>query len=487
MSAQPNDSLGYSILDAVNGSYKLPFQPYDFQRERIEELGHFDRSGWYAEPGCGKTLMSTVVALHKQIADPKLVTFVIMPPILINTWARWLNSIGGVSDVVTYRGTPKQRYELDLRRARFVLMSIQIFKKDYERLVKAFGNRSRLGIVDEAHSVKNVSSDNHRMVRDFFLGQHLMLLTGTPLSNPTDVYGYVKLISPLVYRSYQQFKNIHVAEQDFFGNVTEWRDLDLLQQNLLLNSCRILKEEVLTDLKQPIYTPLYYPLDPAHMRLYDRLMTEQLLEYEKSGKIIDATGANRLYHAAQQIICNYGHFADDDTKRSAAFDILDATLEELGIQKNGSKEQCSGKKLLAFSLYKMTNRQVVEYLADYGAVACYSEVGRAAQDRNIDRFLSDPTCKVLVAQPLSAGFGLNLQEVCSDVLFLETPVVPAHFHQGVARVYREGQRKTPTVRIAIAERTIQVVLHRRLLDKDALVNRIQIGFKDLKDAIYGEE
>jgi SNF2 family DNA or RNA helicase len=480
MSALLKSSHEFSILDEVNKHFKLPFQPFEFQRAAIEELGLFERSGWYAEPGCGKTLMSTVVALNKQLDNPKLVTFVIMPPILINSWARWLASVGGVDRVVVYRGTPKERNALKIKNARFILMSVQIFKRDIHRFEREFATRPRLGVVDEATSIKNTDSDNHRTVRDFFNGHGLLLLTGTPLSNPMDVYGYVKLIAPSVYRSLQQFKNIHVEEQDFFGTVTKWRNFDLLQTNLLTNSCRMLKEHVLKDLKQPVYTPIHYPLDEAHRRLYERLMAEQLLEY-KSGKIIDATSAIRLHHAAQQIVCNFDHFADDPSKRSAAFDILDAVVEELGLASG------SGKKLLVFSLYRMTNRKLVQYLSPYGAVACYSEVSPAQQARNIDRFLADPKCQILIAQPLSAGYGLNLQEVCSDVLFLETPVVPAHFHQSVARVYREGQRNTPVVRIGIAEGTIQTYLHRRLLEKDALVNRIQIGFEDLRDAIYGDD
>jgi SNF2 family DNA or RNA helicase len=476
--------LDLSVVEDVYERFDLPFRPFDFQAQEIERLGHLERSGWYAEPGCGKTLMSTVVALYALLREPRTATLVIMPPILINSWRRWLERIGGVEGVVAYRGSPAERAGLNVRGAKFILMSIQIFKKDYERLHRDLAGRPLVGIIDEAHSVKNVSSDNHRKVRDFFVGQRLMLLTGTPLSNPMDVYGYVKLVSPIVYRSAQQFRNIHVQEQDFFGTVTKWRNLELLQSNLLLNSCRILKEQVLVNLKEPIYTPVHYPLEPKHQKLYERLMREQLLEFE-SGKVIDATSATRMYHAAQQIVCNYGHFADDESQRSASFDVLDAVIDELGITPVKGTEPTSGKKLVVFSLYKMTNRKLLSYLSPYGAVACYSEVSRAQQDHGIDRFMTDPDCRILVAQPLSAGFGLNLQEVCSDVLFLETPVVPAHFHQGVARVYREGQRNTPNVRIAIAERTIQVPLHARLLTKDELVNSIQIGYKDLRDAIYG--
>jgi len=466
-------------VETVYEHYGLPFRPFPEQQEAIEDLGELDRIGLYAEPGCGKTLMSTVIALYKKLGDPKAATVVVMPPILLSSWYRWLKRVEGVGKVVLYKGTPKERAGLDLRDADWILVSMQIFKKDFSRLETELKDRPRIGIVDEATSIKNIGSDNHKKVRDFFAGNALMLLTGTPLSNPGDVYAYVKLISPMIYRSQRQFFNIHVEEQDFFGKVTKWRRLDLMKENLLTNSVRLLKEQMLKNLKTPIYVPIFYELDPSHMRLYRKLMEDQLLVLD-NGQKIDATSAARLYHAAQQIVTNLDTYSGDPDARAKAYDVLDNTIEELGID-NGS-----GNKLIVFGQYKQTNRKLVKYLNQYGAVACYSEVAPGQQSKNIDKFTDTKETSVLVAQPLSAGYGLNLQEACHNELFLETPVVPSHFHQAVARIYREGQPNTPVIRIAIAEGTIQQRLYRQLLEKDALVNQVQVGFKDLKEAIYGE-
>lgn len=477
MNAQTENFLSTYVVDSVNEHFKLPFQPWPFQADAINNLAPLKRSGWYAEPGCGKTLMCTIASLYQRLQTPGMVTLVIMPPILLDQWYKWMRGIGGVGKVVLYRGTPAERRAMPVKTADVILMSIQVFKRDWVQLYKDLGKRPKCGIIDEATSIKNAFSDNHKKVRDFFTGETLMLLTGTPLSNPGDVYAYVKLIAPHVYTTRKQFLNIHVEEEDYFGNIRKWRNLELLKTNLMLNSCRMLKEEVLINLKEPVYAPINYALSKEHQVLYKRLMDEQLLELQ-DGRNIDATSATRLYHAAQQIVCNLEHFSGGDD-RSIAYDLLDEVISELGM------DQGSGKKLLVFAQYKMTNRRLVEYLKPYGAVACFSEVSAANQARNINSFMSDPKCQVLVAQPLSAGYGLNLQEVCNDVLFLETPVVPANFHQAVARVYREGQKYTPVVRIGIAQGTIQELLHTRLLEKDELVNQIQIGFKDLKDAIYG--
>lgn len=478
-----DEVIPYAPFEEALEKYKLPFELHDYQMRAINYLCvGFDRVGLFAEVGCGKTVMATMLGLAWDTQQDY--TFVVVvPPILIKSWYRWLTSLQGIGSVLEYLGTPAKRRSLDVAEQKWIIMSMQVFKNDREHLKKQLGRFHLCGIVDEATAIKNTGSDNYKYTRDFFEGHKLMLLTGTPLSNPGDAYAYTKLKTPLIYRSKGHFENIHVAERDFFGNVSKWRELELMQGNFLLNSVRILKEDVLKHLKQPIYTPIVYELDPKHKELYNQLAEEQLLELESGGKI-DATSASRLYNCLQQIVVNWDHFTENLKHVSASLDIVDQVCDEVfgGVIDVSS---CNTNKLIIFSNYRMTNRKLTQYLSKYGAVAAYSDVTPKQQSLNIDRFLGDPTCRVLIAQPLSAGMGLNLQGVCSDVLFLETPLVPKDFHQAVGRVYREGQTKTPNVRIAIAAGTIQERLHRQLLHKDSLVNKVQIGFQDLKEAIYG--
>jgi SNF2 family DNA or RNA helicase len=470
-------------LQVVEKYYGFPFELRKYQVDAVNELAPLDRTGMWAEVGVGKTPMATAIALYKNIQQPKTQTIVLMPPILITQWKRWLESVDGIKRVLAYRGTPKERLEIKFKGFQFILMSIQIFKKDYIRLCDEFTEAMPLVlIVDEATSIKNSASDNHKAVRDFVnaRGATLSLLTGTPLSTPNDAYGYIKLLAPSVYRNKRHFDSLHVLERDYFENVVQWGNLDLLADNLMVNSVRILKEEVLPDLKQPIYVPIRYELDRAHMKLYRTLAEEQLLLLGDGGKI-DATTAPRLYNALQQIVVNWAYFSGDPGDKSQSFALVDAVMDEVGSDKNDQG------KLMIFSNYRMTNRALTEYLAPYGAVAFYSEVSQKQQGINLQRFVEDPTCRVAIAQPQSAGYGLDaLQYVCWDMLFLEAPIIPKDFTQAVGRIYRLGQKKPPTIRIGVAEGTIQVRLHEQLLAKDELVNKVQGGWKDLRDAIYGE-
>jgi SNF2 family DNA or RNA helicase len=318
--------------------------------------------------------------------------------------------------------------------------------------------------VDEAVSIKNVASDNHKAVHAFVtnLDATLMLLTGTPLTTPIDGYAYVKLIAPGTYRNLNQFENYHVASRDFFKKIDGWRHLDVLADNMKKNARRILKGDVLHNLPEVTINKVPYNLDPAHYALYKKLATEELLELESGGKI-DATSVSALFNALGQIVLNYGHFAEDENKVASGIELVEEILEELG--PNG--------KLVVFANYRLSNRLLVEKLAKYNAVAVFGDIPQAQQNKNIDRFIEDPECRVFIGQPQSAGSGVNgLHDVCSDMIFLEPPQTPSQLEQCIARLHRNGQRNGVHVRMAVAEGTLQAMRIQSLLEKETLIAKV---------------
>ena len=425
---------------------------------------------------CGKTATSIVIVLHKFLTGEATHALVLMPPILIDGWARTIREIPGLS-ALEYRGTPAQRKKLAIGSTDFTLMSYDIFKRDFDRIEACLYNHSVVTIADEATALKNIASQNHKKFIEFTSGKPRMLLTGTPLSNPMDGYAYCKMVAPGIYRNKRQFENIHVAARDFmFGNVLEWQHLDLLAENMKVNAARVLRQDVIDDLPEVTYTPIPYRLEGAHYRLYKQLAEEQLLVLSDGGKI-DATQSTALYNALQQIVVNYDHFADDPKKRSASFDLIDTVMEEL-----------EGKKLIVAANYRMSNNKIFKHLQKYNPRIIYG--GNTAKQNSdaVTDFKEDSTVQVLVMQPTSGGYGIDgLQQVCNDVLFIESPIVPRDFHQLVARVHRNGQKQRVNIRIAYALDTIQVHLHGRLLDKDELINTLVRGPEDLRKALYGQE
>jgi SNF2 family DNA or RNA helicase len=465
--------------ETVARDYTLPFDGYGYQKQVINGLAPLPRTGHYLAVGVGKTFTSTCCTLYKFAIGEADQAIVLMPPILMATWYRWLTSIKGLR-VLVYRGSPKERAAMDFSKYDFVLMSYDIFKRDSRRIFSAFDHSRTVLVCDEATAIKNVESKNYKAVQDFATDGHLMLLTGTPLAKIMDGYAYIALVAPTIYRGLQHYENIHIEEWDFFGAPVEYRHLDVLERNMRVNAVRILKEDVLTDLPQVTYTPLHYDLEEDHLNLYMKLAEEQLLEFN-DGSRLDATEATKLWHALQQIVMNYDYFSDDPENVSMGFRIIDQTMSELEADYGHQHG-----KLIVFTNYKQTSQHVTAFTQKYGAVAVYGEIPAGEQQTNIDRFVDDPTCRILVAQVQSAGYGLNLQDCCADVLFLEAPLSPIHFEQAVGRVYRNGQKRKVHVRVAIAQGTIQVHLSNILMSKDTLVNQVLRNYQDIRQALYGK-
>lgn len=454
-----------------------PFIPYDWQKEDITTLSQWDRVGIFEPVGAGKTFLATYLAL----AYNDEVRVILVQPVLIRQWVKWLKAIPGIGSVVAYKGTKKQRAAIDLSQHTWWVMSNGIFKNDFHKLLRLVEQpaRSVTVVVDEAHSIKNVESWMHKRVARFSIGQRLILMTGTELNSPMDSYAYVAVKTPGVYRSLGQFERIHIKEKDeYSGQVTEWQELELMNRNLYLQSVKRDKKEIHAHVPEARYFPVEYDLDPEHLALYNKLAEEQLLELEDGGKI-DATTAAALYNKTQQCVTDWDGFAGSPGHRPAIFDVIDNVIDEIDLGQPGAS------KFIIWTWFKSTTRTIKAYMEEKfpGQVAvAFSE---SDSTKETTRFMEDPQCIVLVAQPGSAGAGLNPQYVCWECLFVEVPTRTIPFTQASGRIDRDGQAYSANIRIATAANTIQVGLFQNLLENDALVQKVQGSVKSLRDLVYG--
>lgn len=462
--------------EVVEANFTLPahIKKHPLQVGVVNRTADLNNSGHWLDMGTGKTLVSTACALYHRIAFGNQLTLVIMPPLLIPQWGRWLRSITPAQRVVEYRGTPAKRKGMALD-GDFLLVGIQIFKKEYAKFVGAVAGKRFTLIVDEATMLGNIETNNHEKVFEIAVGQQQLLLSGTPLNKPIDTYALMKFTAPGTYRNLKHFESEHVEERDFYGLPTRYRNLDVLKSSLMINSERVLFEDMYSDTEEPLFIPFEYDLCAAHYKLYKRLAEEELLRLPDGGKI-DGTTANKLRHALGQIIVNWGHFSGVEGDTSDAVLMLQQTLDELG-----------DGKLVVFAMYRMTVAVLKAKLSKYGAVTVNSEVTPTQKEKNLQRFMSDPKCRVIVIQFVSGGKGLDgLQHVCNDAVFIEPCLQPRDFHQCVGRLKRMGQKKRVRVRMAIANRTTQVRGFKLLLDNDETVNEVIRNATDLRKAIFGE-
>lgn len=453
--------------------YGIPFIPEPLQVETINELAPLPNSGEWLDTGTGKTFVATACALYWKINTGSQ-TVVVLPPNLIRQWGKWLRLISPKLTITEYCGTPAQRKALSLD-SDFVIVGVQIFKKEYDRFVSHFQGKPYMLIVDEANLCANIDSDSHYKIFDFAIGHPQALLTGTPINKPGDAYGLLKFTAPGAYRNLMQFNNLHVEETDFHGLPCKWQNLDVLNEKVAINSKRILYSDMFKDAKVPHYIPEVYELEPEHLKLYNRLANDQLLRLPDGGKV-DATTANRLTHALGQIIVNRDHFSGVPGTKSTADNLIEQRLAQM-----------PDEKLVVFAHYKMSVAHLVSTFAKkYGAVGYNSQVTDRQKQRNLEQFIEDQKTRLIVIQYISGGKGLDgMQHVCNTCMTIEPCQQPRDFHQAVARLNRKGQRRRVRVYLPIADGTTQVRAFKNLLMNDSLVNQVIRTEAELREAIYG--
>ena len=244
------------------------------------------------------------------------------------------------------------------------------------------------------------------------------------------------------------------------------------------------------ELDEPIYVPIFYELDKAHMDLYRKLAEEQYLELE-SGGVINAGTGPRLYNAVQQIVMNWHHFSGRPQHQSAGIRLIEMVLEEIDACYRDGKNRLVSRlkrdgKLLVCANYRMTNRYLTEYFKDFGAVAFFSDVSPRNSSRTMTGSSTTRLAEWRFCKRYQGGSVSMISSGCARICCLcEAPVIPMHFTQVVGRIERTGQRGRPLLELVSLKGLSKCRLHDDLLHRDQLVNRIQGGWVDLKDAIYG--
>jgi hypothetical protein len=457
----------------VVADLSIPFKPAPLQIEDAISAVIAGRFALLYEVGVGKTVTATLAATALD-SEYKIV---ICPPIILDQWREWLNDIG-IKDVSIYRGA---RRTVDMLDHHWVLMSHAIFRDSFEVIKARLAQRDATLIVDEAQALKNPQSKLFKCVNQFVApDRHLLLLTATPTSKPEDTYTYIKLKTPTLYRSWGHWQNLHVLDRDIFGTITKYQNLEMLADRFAMQSVKRTKRDVFGDVMEPIYQRMPYELDPKHYKLYVRLAEEQLLLLANGDKI-DATTAQRLRHALQQIVVNYGKFSGNPEDRSRAYDIIDQVIEEVDPMDK------SKSKLVIWTYYVSTSESVTAYLKQkFGDRAVVAAYGKVNSQKAIDAIMKDSEARILVAQPSSCGVGLNLQHVCWENLFIELSTTPMQVRQATGRTDRINQKNRPTMRFAQALKTIQIKLFNDLLANDDLVTQVERNLTSLRQEIFGE-
>ena len=482
---------------------KLSMVPRAHQVVGLNRMLANSRFGLFDDPGTGKTFPLQAKAAY--LASQGMKTMVLMPPILLGQYAQTLQeSFDSPERFISWhvlQESPAKREELYKQWDQegwpdLLLLTYELFthitklrKGEKRRNWLAWKLRETYTVVDcdEAHALCGATTDKHETLQ-WHLGDEsesmLTLATGTPMpNNPLNAYGLIHFLQPKAYKDFNQFARLHGVYETIHlkepiitkkGKEIRTRDilsgyqkLDEIRRHLYARGRRVIKEQVLS-LKEPQIIEVPVNLSQEHMAVYKKLERERIIELD--GEIIaGGLQAQQVRQGLLRIVTNPEAFCPEGTK------IQNNVVGQIKniIQTNNNAlptDEGFPNKIIIFCNLRATARFLAEKLQDYGAEILNGETSNKEKVRQ--KFLTDPACRVLVANPESAGVGLNFQHISCVAIFAEPTSVPGEFKQAMERIWRSGQEWVCLVYILRAIGTIAPMATRLMLEKAEDVNKV---------------
>jgi len=349
-------------------------------------------------------------------------------------------------------------------------------------------------VCDEAHYMKNPKTLRTRQVLggtsrkpgdriDPIPARRKVFLTGTPIVNrPIELWPIVK--SAGVFTNWKHYVERYCsARQGRYGwEVGGASNLPELQQKLRSTiMVRRLKKDVLTDL-------------PAKRRQVIELPANGCTEYiaaewkawEKQKEIIDRlqtavelskASENPSDHAEAVKRLRAGITAAFTEMAKARLETARAKLPYV-IESLKDSIENSGK-VVVFAHH----HEIIDTLFDEFKDQAVKLDGRdklTDRQTSVDRFQNDPEVKLFIGQMQSAGVGITLT-ASSHVIFSELDWVPGNLSQAEDRTHRIGQQNSVLVQHLVLEGSIDAVMARRIVQKQAVIDRALDRQFEVKD------
>jgi hypothetical protein len=432
------------------------------------------------EPGLGKTAQA-LLAAEAADAFPLLV---VVPNVVKTNWAReaGLWTPGRSATVVHGDGHTVDGF------SDIVVVNYEVLDRHVGWL-GSFGFRGM--VVDEAHFIKNKSSQRSRHVlqlseriRSRAVRPLLMALTGTPLINDIEDFlaiweflGWIDEREPRAELMQALEENgLTPAEADFYPAAR--------QAVIDLGIVRRRKVDVAADIPARRVADLPVELEGAlgrSIRDAERVLARRLVKRYRSALEARDPGAvvTGIDHELVRKVARWERQDTDDAKTE---DNVFTMMRRIGQAKAGLAADYAAQlarsvgKVVFFAKHVDVMDAAEETFAQRGIgyVSIRGDQTARARQKAIDAFTSDPDVEIVVCSLMAAGVGLNLQ-VASNVVLAELSWTDAEQTQAIDRVHRIGQDQPVTAWRIIAAQTIDARIAELIDEKAGLAARALDG------------
>lgn len=452
--------------------------PWQHQLEAMRRAARVPEYGLFFEMGAGKTA-TLINILRQKFNDSKKIlrTLILCPPIVIKNWQEewYRHSKIEKREVALLVGSQAQRIKtLTEGKARVYVTNYEslLMGDLFERLLSW---RPEALVLDESHKCKDPKAK--RSKNAYLLAKVSTLrylLSGSPILNSEmDIFQQFKILDrgETFGTNYFSFRktyfmdlNAGMPKQRHFP---KWVIIpgmrEKLNELIFKKAMRVEKKDCL-DLPPLVKIPYRVGMSDEQKRLYRQMKDDYLTWIETQPEKLDPVVATLAITKALRLMQITSGFV----KTAEGQEILlkntpkEQALREL-LEEHGPRS-----KILVWAVWKVNYGQIAQVCRDLGLgfVEIHGDTPATERFKAIELFNGDPSVRVLIGHPQSAGIGANFTASDLSIFYSRTFRLEDSL-QAEARNYRGGSEiheKVTRVDL-LAEDTIDELVVERLASK----------------------
>jgi SNF2 family DNA or RNA helicase len=444
--------------------YQFKTKPYQHQIIGLETLLRYRRFGITDEMGLGKT--KTAIDFIDYMFEQEKVKKVLVVCSKSLKWS-WKEEFALHSkyNLVQVIANDKKERLKDIRSINNFSEVVYIATYDTVRLEIENLKKIQWDIIvlDEVQKIKNHKALRTKAIYNLN-SSYKVFLSGTFVANkPEDCWSPIYWVRPDLIGSYYGFLDKYCVMGEY--GIEGYKNLDQLKKIIAEVTLHRTKAECL-DLPAKIYRNVPVELGVEQRKLYNKMRDDMVIRLQAMDEqeyIYEA--GNILVQLLRLVqLASNPRLLDGVDVDSAKFEVVDDLLEEC---------MTNGNKVIIWSSFvKNIDYLWYTYKDRYGAEKIYGNTSEEDRKKIQDRFKNDSSCRLLIANPATAGEGLNLQSA-NTAIFVDRTFSKTHWLQAQDRIHRIGQSKTCEIITLTGIDTIDEYVAKSLREKQEVADFLE--------------
>ena len=414
---------------------------FGFQIEAVETIKNLEYAAVFHEQGLGKTKIAIDLALAwLEMGALDSVLFVTKKSLVEN----WQEEIKFHTYLAPRRiGQDRSaNYYAFNSPARFYVTHYEACKSELPRL-QLFLKTRRVGVIcDEAQKIKNPESELAQVL--FKLGPSFfrrVVMTGTPIANrPYDIWAIIKFLDggKALGHDFEEFQSRLDLTNDLATSLSRQQDfasyLGKLFSRIQHFSVRETKNSAGLTLPNKYIATVYVDPEERQDEIYRAFRDELYSVVVRNGvPIVDNAQevVKRLLRLIQ-VASNPGLVDRSYAATPAKLPVLESLLDEALVEPDA--------KAIVWTTFTENADWLARELKRFGSARVHGKLGIDERNRNIRRFKTQDSCRLLIATPGSAKEGLTLT-VANYAFFFDRSLSLDDYLQAQDRIHRISQQK----------------------------------------------